>query len=278
MDNSGTSGRRAFVFPGQGTVGGELSPELAELVGEATGGGEVPYQVSVFAGSAQALHGLRKRGVGPVAVAGHSLGEYSAAYAAGALSLEEALRLVAERDRLMNEASEANPGTMTALLLADPREVEAAVGEVSGVVVVANYNTPRQTVISGEAEAVEAAAGKVSRGKKVPLQVKGAFHSELMREASERMHRVLDEAEVHEPVVPFISGIDARSIETARELRAALQEQMLSPVRWVEVVNKLEERGVETLIEVGEGGTLIRMLKDFKGSQLVGVSAAEVEA
>jgi [acyl-carrier-protein] S-malonyltransferase len=270
--------RVAFVFPGQGTVGGELSEELAASVERVTGGGEVPYQLSVFAGSVDALHGLRERGVEPVAVAGHSLGEYSAAYAADCLELEDAIRLVAERDRLMNAASEANPGVMLAVLLADPEEVAAAAAAVSGVVVAANFNTPRQTVLSGVPEAVEAAAGRVRRGKKIPLKVKGAFHSELMRPAAEEMRELLENAPIGDPAVPIISGIDGRVLESAEEVRSALQEQMLSPVRWVTVVERLAELGVEEVVEVGEGGTLTRMLRDFKGLALEGRSARELLA
>src|SRR5919205_1484477 len=147
--------RRAVVFPGQGTAGGEISGEVREAVRERVGDAQTPYQLSVFASSIDLLYKLRDRGVAPDVVAGHSLGEYAAAHAAGSLGLEEAVTLVAQRDRLMNEAAQENPGGMVALIGADPREVARVTGEADGVVVAANFNTPRQTVISGEASALE---------------------------------------------------------------------------------------------------------------------------
>ena len=142
--------RLAMVFPGQGTAGGEVSGEVGEVVRTVTGGAaEVPYQLSVFASSVQTHRELGERGIEPDVVAGHSLGEYAAAHASGALSLEDAARLVAERDRLMKEASRLNPGGMTAVIGAEPREVADDVDgfpEREGMVVAANFNTPRQTV------------------------------------------------------------------------------------------------------------------------------------
>src|ERR671910_3684519 len=142
--------RRAVVFPGQGSGGGEGSGEVQEAVRACVGGAETPYQLSVFAGSVDVFYELREAGVEPDVVAGHSLGEYAAAHAAGSLGLEDAVRLVAERDRRMNEAAAENPGGMIALIGADPMEVVRAAKEADGVVVAAHLNTPRQTGISGE--------------------------------------------------------------------------------------------------------------------------------
>src|SRR5687768_12923934 len=162
--------RRAVVFPGQGSAGGEVSGEVREAVRECVGEDEVPYQLSVFAGSVDLLYKLREAGVEPDVVAGHSLGEYAAAHAAGSITLEEAVWLVAERDRLMSEAAKENPGGMVALIGADPAEVARAAEEADGVVVAANFNTPRQTVISGDKESLQAVAEQV-RGRKVELNV-----------------------------------------------------------------------------------------------------------
>src|SRR5215212_6949561 len=171
--------RRAVVFPGQGSGGGEISGEVREAVRAQVGDARTPYQLSVFAGSVDLLYKLRGWGFEPDVVAGHSLGEYAAAHAAGSLELDDAVRLVAERDRLMNEAARENPGGMVALIGADPLEVARAADEVDGVAVAANFNTPRQTVVSGERDALEAVAGRVG-GRKVRLEVAGAFHSPLM--------------------------------------------------------------------------------------------------
>ena len=269
--------RLAVVFPGQGTAGAEVSGEVGEVVRAVTGGGDVPYQLSVFASSVEIFRKLRERGVEPGVVAGHSLGEYAAAHAAGALSLEEGARLVAERDRLMGEASRQNPGGMTAIVGAEPREVADAVAgfpEAEGIVVAANFNTPRQTVISGEEGALEALAARLG-GKKMKLAVAGAFHSPLMLTASLAMDEVLVAAEIRDPDVAMISGMDGSILAKADDVRLALRDQMISPVRWVAVVERFVSLGVEEVIEAG-GGTLVRMLKDFKDVEISGRTAKAV--
>lgn len=278
-EEGGLEIRRAIVFPGQGTGGGEVSGEVGEEVRRRVGDGEVPYQLSVFAGSVGLLYAMRGRGVGPDVVAGHSLGEYAAAHAAGSLSLEDGVRLVAERDRLMNEASERNPGGMVAVIGADPREVASVIEdfpEEHGVVVAANFNTPRQMVISGERTALEAVGERV-KGRKVPLGVAGAFHSPLMLEASLAMEYMLEGTEFAEPEIPMVSGLDGAVLATADDVRLALKNQMLSPVRWVEVIARFEDLGVREIVEAG-GGTLVRMLRDFRSVEIKGRGAAEVLA
>ena len=269
--------RLAVVFPGQGTAGGKVSGEVGEVIRAVTGGGEIPYQLSVFASSVMTFRELEERGVEPDVVAGHSLGEYAAAHAAGALSLEEAARLVAERDRLMGEASRQNPGGMTAVIGADPREVADVVKgfpEAEGIVVAANFNTPRQTVISGEEAALEALGGRIG-GKKRKLEVAGAFHSPLMLTASMAMEEKLSEAAIRDPEIPMVSGVDGAILTKAEDVRLALLDQMLSPVRWVAVVERFVALGVEEMIEAG-GGTLVRMLRDFKDVDIEGRAAKEV--
>lgn len=273
--------RRAVVFPGQGTAGGEVSGELGDLVRQHAVEGETPYQLSVFARSVELLSGLRDSGVEPDVVAGHSLGEYAAAHAAGSLALEDAVRLVAERDHLMNEASASNPGGMAAVIGADPKDVAAAATEVAGedvgVVVAANFNTPRQTVISGQKTALDAVATRVG-GKTIPLAVSGAFHSPLMLEASREMDVLLDEVEFLEPRIPMVSATDGSVLATAGDVKLALRNQMLSAVRWVAVVERLLDLGVEEIFEAGEDGTLTRMLRDFKRKDIKGRTAAQVLA
>lgn len=269
--------RLAVVFPGQGTAGGEVSGEVAEVVRAVTRGGEVPYQLSVFASSVETLRRFKERGVEPDVVAGHSLGEYAAAHASGALSLEEGARLVAERDRLMGEASRQNPGGMTAIVGAEPREVVDAVDafpEAEGIVVAANFNTPRQTVISGEEAALETLAGLLG-GKKMKLDVAGAFHSPLMLTASLAMEEVIAAAEISDPDIPMVSGVDGAILAKADDVRLALSDQMISPVRWVAVVDRFASLGVEEVVEAG-GGTLVRMLRDFKDIEMTGRAAKTV--
>ena len=267
--------QRAVVFPGQGTAGGEIRGPVRDAVLDYVGDGEVPYQLSVFASSVDLLYRLREAGIEPDVVAGHSLGEYAAAHATGSLGLEDGVRLVAERDRLMNGAARENPGGMVALIGADPDEVARATEGVSGTVVAANFNTPRQTVISGEIGALEEVSERV-RGRKVRLEVAGAFHSPLMKGAATEMEALLDEVEFYEPEVPMVGATDGALLTTADEVREALRHQMLSPVRWTIVVERLLGLGVREIFEAGEDGTLSRMLRDFKRKDVQGRTAKEV--
>jgi [acyl-carrier-protein] S-malonyltransferase len=264
----------AVVFPGQGTAGGEVSGEVREAVRRYAGEGEVPYQLSVFASSVETFHEFKEQGVYPDAVAGHSLGEYAAAYAAGSLGLEDGVRLVAQRDRLMTEASRKNPGGMVVILGVEVQDVLDAVEAARGTVVAANFNTPRQTVVSGERSALEDAATRVG-GKKRKLDVAGAFHSPFMQEAAVAMDALLAEVPLKDPEIPMVSGIDGAILAKADDVRLALTDQMLSPVRWIAVVERLATLGVEEVVEAGEG-TLVRMLRDFKDVELRGRAAREV--
>ena len=266
---------RAVVFPGQGSVGGETAGLAADAVRDYVGGRDVPYQLSVFASSVDLAYRLREAGIVADVVAGHSLGEYAAAHLAGSLGLVEGVRLVAERDRLMNEASRENPGGMVALIGADPDEVARAVEASEGAVVAANFNTPRQLVLSGREDALEEISDGL-RGRKFPLQVAGAFHSPLMGAAASEMDALLQEVEFREPEVPMVGAADGALLTTADGVRAALRKQMLSPVRWVAVVERLLEVGVHEIFEAGEDGTLTRMLRDFKRRDVVGRRAGEV--
>jgi len=273
LQNAGIE--RAVVFPGQGTVGGKINGAARDAVLAHMGDREVPYQLAVFAGSVDLLYRLRDAGIEPDVVAGHSLGEYAAAHAAGCLSLTDGVRLVTDRDRLMNAASGENPGGMIALIGADPDEVAKATEGAKGVVVAANFNTPRQTVVSGQIDALETVAEGV-RGRKVRLEVSGAFHSPLMEGAAREMDELLRGVELEEPAIPMVGAADGALLETADEVRAALQRQMLSPVRWVAVVERMLDLGVREFFEAGEDGTLTRMLRDFKRKDVEGRTAREV--
>jgi len=266
---------RAVVFPGQGTVGREITGAARETVLDYVGDRAVPYQLSVFAGSVDLLYHLREAGIVPDAVAGHSLGEYAAAHAAGCLGLTDGVRLVAERDRLMNVAASEYPGGMVALIGADSDDVARVVEETGGIVVAANFNTPRQTVVSGKVDALEEVAERM-RGRRVKLEVSGAFHSPLMAGAAREMDELLGEVALEEPEIPMIGATDGALLTTAEEVRQALRNQMLSPVRWVAVVERLLDLGVREIFEAGEDGTLTRMLRDFKRKDVEGRTAGEV--
>jgi [acyl-carrier-protein] S-malonyltransferase len=260
---------RAFVFPGQGSgvtePGAELLPRIRRVVGE-----RIPDQVKLFARAAQDADESRALEVRPDVVAGHSLGEYGAAYAAGCFDFETGLWLVAERDRFLAEAARETPGGMVAILRADPEEVERALGETEGPVV-ANYNSPRQTVVSGLRDAVGDAVSRI-RGRKVPLNVSFAAHSPYVAVAGEKMRGVLDAVEFRRPEVPIVSAIDGSVLTSAGAVKEALKSQMVAPVRWVRVVDTLARMRVEELIELGGGGVLIRMLRDFELPSLKGIT------
>ena len=266
---------RAVVFPGQGTVSGEITGVARDAALDYVGDEAVPYQLSVFAGSVDLLYRLREAGTEPDVVAGHSLGEYAAAHAAGSLGLTDGVRLVTERDRLMGEASTKNPGGMVALIGGDPDDVARAAEETGGKVVAANFNTPRQTVVSGQIDALGEVAERV-RGRKVKLEVSGAFHSPLMSGAAREMDALLGEVELEEPEIPMVGATDGAVLTTAEEVREALRNQMLSPVRWVAVVERLLDLGVREIFEAGEDGTLTSMLRDFKSNDVQGRTAGEV--
>jgi [acyl-carrier-protein] S-malonyltransferase len=265
---------RAVVFPGQGTVSGEITGVARDAL-DYVGDEALPYQLSVFAGSVDLLYRLREAGIEPDVVAGHSLGEYAAAHASGSLGLTDGVRLVTERDRLMGEASRKNPGGMVALIGGDPDDVARAAEETGGIVVAANFNTPRQTVVSGQIDALGEVAERI-RGRKVKLEVSGAFHSPLMSGAAREMDALLGEVELEEPEIPMVGATDGAVLTTAEEVREALGKQMLSPVRWVAVVDRLLDLGVREIFECGEDGTLTRMLRDFKRKDVVGRTAGEV--
>ena len=188
--------------------------------------------------------------------AGHSLGEYAAALAVGALSLDEAVRLAAERGRLM---AEAPAGAMSAVLGLDGERIAAVLAESGGVVVVANDNAPGQVVISGETDAVaqaNAALKSAGASRVLPLNVSGAFHSPLMAPAAERFAARIDAARVADPLRPLIGNVEAAPLRTAAELRRELRGQIASPVRWRETTLKLAELGVDGAVECGPGNVL----------------------
>jgi [acyl-carrier-protein] S-malonyltransferase len=266
---------RAFVFPGQGGKVDEpenrLLPAIRRVVGE-----RIPEQVKVFARAAWDTDESRELNLRADVVAGHSLGEYGAAYAAGCFDFETGLWLVARRDHFLSEAAKDTPGGMVAILKADPAEVEEAVGDSEGSVI-ANYNSPRQTVISGLRGTLGDVVSQV-RGRAIRLNVSFAAHSPYVATAGEKMRDVLDSVEFRRPEVPVVSAVDGSVLETADAVREALKSQMVAPVRWVRVVETLARMRVEEWIELGGGGVLTRMLRDFELPSLKGMTFEDLRA
>jgi [acyl-carrier-protein] S-malonyltransferase len=260
---------RAFVFPGQGGGVAEPAPEMVQVIRRVVGE-RIPDQVKIFARAAHDADESRVLEVHPDVVAGHSLGEYGAAYAAGCFDFETGLWLVAQRDRFLAEAAEEFPGGMVAILRTDPAEVEEALSDGGGPVI-ANYNSPRQTVVSGLRDALGDTVSKI-RGRKVPLNVSFAAHSPYVAAAGEKMRDVLDSVEFHVPQVPMVSAMNGAVLTSAEGVKEALKEQMVAPVRWVRVVETLAKMRVEEWVELGGGGVLTRMLRDFELPSLKGIT------
>jgi [acyl-carrier-protein] S-malonyltransferase len=285
----------AFIFPGQGSQAPGMGRELAlqskaaravfEEADEALGFSisELCFngpaeklqltentQPAILATSIAALRTLEAEGFRPPSfVAGHSLGEYSALVAAGALSFRDAVRTVRSRGRYMQEASPVGSGAMAAIMGADLGIImeacnEAAQGEVCSP---ANINSGNQVVIAGNAGAVERAMELLKeRGAKraIRLNVSAPFHCALMREAQERLAVDLAKLSFNDLRVPLITNVDAKAITTGTDARDALVRQVSAPVRWHETITYLLQEGVETFVEVGPGKVLSGLARQIE--------------
>ena len=206
---------------------------------------------------------VEKQGLLPDTAAGLSLGEYEALYAAGALSVTDAIRVVARRGELMEAAVPAGVGAMAAVLGAEASLIEETLSEIPEVWI-ANYNCPGQIVISGKKEAVEAAAEALkARGIKrvLMLNVSGPFHSGLLREAGEDLGKVLAETEIHPLRIPYYANVTGGIVEDAAKVRGLLTEQVYSSVRFEQSIRNMLSAGVETFYELGPGKTLAGFVK-----------------
>ncbi len=195
----------------------------------------------------------------PDMVAGHSLGEFSALVAAGAMAFEDGLKLVAARARAMQKACEAKPSTMAAVLALPDEKVEEICDSVEGTVVAANYNCPGQIVISGEIEAVDAACAKALEAcakRALRLPVGGAFHSPLMEPARQELAAAIEATEFSTPRVPVYQNVDAKPHTDPAEIKANLVAQLTAPVRWTRSVQNMIADGATEFIEVGPGKVL----------------------
>lgn len=210
----------------------------------------------------------------PDMVAGHSLGEFSALVAAGALSFEEGLKLVSKRAHAMQKACELKPSTMAAVLALPDEKVEALCAEVDDVVAPANYNCPGQVVISGSIEGVDAACAKMLEAgakRALKLKVGGAFHSPLMMPAQEELAEAIEAAEFKTPVCPIYQNVDGKPHTDPAEIKANLVKQLTAPVRWTQDVEAMVADGADEFIELGPGTVLQGLVKKIaKGVETSG--------
>ncbi len=281
------SGKVAFCFPGQGSLETGMGREIAEAVPESM---DVFERASEAAGldlvrlcfdapeaelvatdvqqpalvttSLAVLAAIRKRGIKPDFVVGHSVGEFAALAAASMVRLEEAIALVRERGLAMADAAKRNPGSMAAILGLDDEVVERICRRVVNVWP-ANYNCPGQIVVSGENPAVDEACGlaeQMGARRAVKLRVSGAFHSPLVARAADRLRPTLERVKFAEPSAPFMSTVTAR-IETAKRMRPLLVDQLTAPVRFTQAAQALIREGVQTFVEVGPGNVLSGLVK-----------------
>lgn len=237
-------------------------------------------QPALYTHSLAAMAVLDERGMTPDMVAGHSLGEYSALAAAGALSFEDGLRLVQRRGELMAEAGQKRPGAMAAILGADDDEVDAVCASVTeasdGVVQPANYNAPGQIVISGDSAAVETASREIS-GRTIPLPVSGAFHSPLMAYAHEGLADALDAVTIRPPECPVYLNVTAEPTTDPDVIRTRLLEQLGAPVRWAQTLQRMHADGASHFVEVGEGRVLQGLVRRTLGRDVETASAGTPE-
>lgn len=292
----------AFTFPGQGSQRPGMGRPWAdheswELVEEASAYAERDVarllldadadelrdtrnaQLTTFVSSLMVLDAVERLGIEPSFCAGHSLGEYTALTASGALSFEDGVRLVCERADAMHQAGLDNPGTMAAVLGLDDDQVEVACRRADSDVWVANFNAPGQVVIAGSRDGVAAAAivAKEMGAKKVmPLQVSGAFHTPFMGPARERLRLAIAEANPRDTEVPVVSNVDALAHDTGITWASLLSAQLSSPVRWKHCLLALAELGVHDFVELGPGGVLTGMAKRTVASaRTISVSTPE---
>ncbi len=287
-------GKVAFLYPGQGSqrvgMGSQLretDPDLFaryfEQADTVSGlpvqeyAGEGPEesltstdvaQPALFALSLAVTDVAREIGLRPDFVAGHSLGEYTAAVATGALSREDGMRVVCERGRLMAGIQAERPGAMAAVIGLDVTEVESLCERASeaGVVALANLNSPTQIVVSGEEAGVERLlelAQEANAKRALRLAVGAAFHSSLMEPVQARLDEVMDTVSWNEPEVPLASNASGKLVSERDQIRSALLAQIASPVRWVDCVQSLTEQGCDVFLELGSGRVLSGLVRQI---------------
>ncbi|NDB35079.1 MAG: [acyl-carrier-protein] S-malonyltransferase [Flavobacteriia bacterium] len=279
---------KAYVFPGQGAQFSGMGKDLYEFNTKAKERFELANEILgfdiasiMFEGSEEELKQTKVtqpaiflhstilaealgNGFLPDAVAGHSLGEFSALVASNCLTFEDGLKLVSTRATAMQKACELEPSTMAAILGLEDAIVEEICQEIEGIVVPANYNCPGQLVISGSIPAVEEACTKLTAAgakRALILQVGGAFHSPLMEPAREELAKAIETTIFNVPICPIYQNVNALAVVEPSEIKKNLLAQLTAPVRWTQTMEAMEKAGLTEVIEVGPGKVLQGLFK-----------------
>ena len=286
--------KKGYIFPGQGAQYCGMGKELYEKSEEARAMFErankiLGFRITdiMFEGSADDLKQTKVTqpavflhsvilakilGVEPSAVAGHSLGEFSALVVAGALSFEDGLRLVSKRAMAMQRACEVEPGTMAAVLALPDAVIEDVCAAVEGVVVAANYNCPGQLVISGAVDAVNEACARLKEAgarRALVLPVGGAFHSPFMEPARKELAEAIECADFKTPICPIYQNVDALPHTSPEEIKANLIAQLTVPVRWTQIVENMVANGISNFTELGPGTVLQGLIRKISPDAVV---------
>lgn len=295
-------GKTAFIFPGQGSqytgMGQdfyEAYPECREVfeIAQKASGLDLKKlifepnedlhitkytQVAMLTVELAILRVVKSLKITADLTAGLSLGEYGALVAAGVLSEKDALQLVTERGRLMQEAVPTG-GAMAAIMATPAELIEEVCENTEGIVSIANYNCPGQIVITGEADAVaNAQKTLLEKGAKrcIPLKVSGPFHSAMLNEAGEKLAKEIDKVTIQDPIIPYISNVTAQAVTGKQDVKGLLQKQIASSVRWQQSVEAMIEDGVDRFIELGPKKTLSGFLKKIDRN-VTAISIEKVE-
>ena len=287
---------KAYIFPGQGAQFVGMGLDLYEKSAEAkalfeAANGILGFSITdiMFSGTDEDLKQTKVtqpaiflhsvilskvlgKNFAPQMVAGHSLGEFSALVANGALSFEDGLQLVAKRAAAMQKACELQPGTMAAVLGLEDAKVEELCATIDGIVTPANYNCPGQLMISGELKAVEAACEKMKEAgakRALVLPVGGAFHSVLMKPAEEELAAAIEQTAFHKPLCPVYQNVTTTAVSDENAIKTNLIKQLTAPVKWTQSVQQMIADGATEFIEVGPGKVLQGLVKKINKEAVV---------
>ena len=287
---------KSYIFPGQGAQFVGMGLDLYEKSTEAkalfeAANGILGFSITdiMFSGTDEDLKQTKVtqpaiflhsvilskvlgKNFAPQMVAGHSLGEFSALVANGALSFEDGLQLVAKRAAAMQKACELQPGTMAAVLGLEDAKVEELCATIDGIVTPANYNCPGQLVISGELKAVEAACEKMKEAgakRALVLPVGGAFHSVLMKPAEEELAAAIEQTTFHKPLCPVYQNVTTTAVSDENAIKTNLIKQLTAPVKWTQSVQQMIADGATEYIEVGPGKVLQGLVKKINKEAVV---------